>query len=91
MNDLSVLNRDDREEPVVIGWSTRKNRAVHFVLENHDPKILPVDYVRLTSSETQSVVRFERLYPLTAEVHHAIRDAVHRTGDLDRSFLLQIR
>jgi hypothetical protein len=25
------------------------------------------------------------------EVHHAIRDAVHRTGDLDRSFLLQIR
>ena len=28
---------------------------------------------------------------LTDEFHHAIRDAVHRTGDLDLSFLLQIR
>src|SRR5271165_912848 len=45
----------------------------------------------LTSSETQSVVRFQRLYPLTDEVHHATLDAVHRTGDLDRSFLFQIR
>ncbi len=39
MDDLSVLNRDDRDEPVVIGRSTRKNRAVHFVLENHDATI----------------------------------------------------
>jgi cell volume regulation protein A len=54
------------------------------------PKILPVNYVRLTSSETHSVVRFERLYPLTDEVHQAIREVVHRTGDLDRSFLLQV-
>src|SRR6516162_118694 len=39
MDDLSVLNRDDRDEPVVIRCSTRKYRAVHFVLENHDPTI----------------------------------------------------
>jgi hypothetical protein len=39
MNDLSALNRNDRDEPVVIGCATRKNRAVHFVLENHDATI----------------------------------------------------
>src|SRR5437667_4336571 len=39
MDDLFVLNRDDRDEAVVIGCSTRKNRAVHFVLENHDATI----------------------------------------------------
>src|SRR5712691_36378 len=39
MDDLSVLNRDDRDEPVVIGCCTRKNRAVHFVFENHDATI----------------------------------------------------
>jgi hypothetical protein len=35
------------------------------------------------SSETLSVIRFERPNSLTDEVHHAIRDAVHRTSDLD--------
>jgi hypothetical protein len=44
----------------------------------------------VASSETQSVVRFEPLNLLTDEVHHAIREVVHRTGDLDRSFLLQV-
>src|SRR5260370_44200 len=39
MGDLYVFNRDDRHEPVVIGCTTRKNRAVHFVLENHDATI----------------------------------------------------
>jgi hypothetical protein len=39
MDDLSVLNRDDRDKPVVIGCATRKNRAVHFVLENRDATI----------------------------------------------------
>src|ERR1700730_5472747 len=39
MDDLSVLDRDDRDEPVVIGCATRKNRAMHFVLENHDATI----------------------------------------------------
>ena len=40
MNDLSVLNRDDRDEPVVVGCAARKNRAVHFVLENHNATVL---------------------------------------------------
>jgi hypothetical protein len=44
----------------------------------------------VASSETQSVVRFEPLNLPTDEVHHAIREVVHRTGDLDRSFLLQV-
>jgi hypothetical protein len=33
----------------------------------------------VASSETQSVVRFEPLNLLTDEVHHAIREVVHRT------------
>src|ERR1700676_2138486 len=39
MDDLSVLNRDDRDEAVAIGCASRKDRAVHFVLENHDAAI----------------------------------------------------
>src|ERR1700732_4863873 len=40
MNDFSVLNRDDRNEPVVVGRTARENFAVHFVLEDHDATIL---------------------------------------------------
>src|SRR5258708_4203118 len=40
MNDFSVLNRDDRDEPVVIGHTARKNLAVHFVFEDYDATIL---------------------------------------------------
>jgi len=40
MNDFSVLNRDDRDESVVIGRTARKNPAVHFVFEDHDATIL---------------------------------------------------
>lgn len=40
MNNLSVLDGDDRDEPVVIGRTIRKNRSVHFVLENHHATIL---------------------------------------------------
>ena len=39
MDDLSPLNRDSRDEPVVIGCATRKNHAMHFVLENHNATI----------------------------------------------------
>jgi hypothetical protein len=51
----------------------------------------PLGRVPLSASEPQSVVRFEPLNSLTNEVHHAIREAVHRTGDLDGSLLFQIR
>src|SRR5580700_1174002 len=40
MHDLSFLNRYDRDKPVVIGRTARKNFAVHFVLEDHDATIL---------------------------------------------------
>src|SRR4029077_21097370 len=39
MDDLSLLNRDHRNEPVVIGCAARKNLAVHFVFQNHDATI----------------------------------------------------
>src|SRR5580700_6869380 len=56
MDDLSVLNRDDRDEPVVIGCSTRKNRAVHFVLEDHDTTIL-----RAVHNKCVAGVKLDRL------------------------------
>ena len=41
----------------------------------------------MACSEPSSAIRFELLRPLADELHHAVRDAVHRAGDLDRSFL----
>src|SRR5260370_41936345 len=40
MNDFSVLNRDDRNEPVVVRPTARENFPVHFVFEDHDATIL---------------------------------------------------
>src|ERR1700745_3289900 len=40
MNDFSVINRDDRNEPVVVGRTARENCPVHFVFEDHDTTIL---------------------------------------------------
>jgi hypothetical protein len=45
MNDLSILNGDDRDEPVVIGHTTGENCSVHFVLQDHNATILrAMDY-----------------------------------------------
>src|ERR1700730_352771 len=40
MNDLSILDGDDRDEPVVIACATGENSSVHFVLQDHDATIL---------------------------------------------------
>jgi len=40
MHDFPFLDRDDRDEPVVIGHPGCENRAVHVVFEDHDAIIL---------------------------------------------------
>ena len=40
MDDPSVLNRNDRDKPVVVGCAARKNLAVYFILEDDDATIL---------------------------------------------------
>jgi hypothetical protein len=40
MNDFSVLNRDDRDEPVIIEGTIRKNPSVYLILEDHDATVL---------------------------------------------------
>jgi hypothetical protein len=40
VDDLSVLNGDNRNEPVVIRRTGRKNLSVHFVLQDHDSDVL---------------------------------------------------
>src|SRR5271170_2598120 len=40
MHDLPVLNRDDRNEPVVIRRAGRENLSMYFVFEDHDATIL---------------------------------------------------
>src|SRR5947207_14639996 len=40
MNDFSVLNCDDRNEPVVVGRTARENCPVHVVFEDDDATIL---------------------------------------------------
>src|SRR5690349_12649773 len=72
MDDLSVLNRDDRDEPVVIGCSTRKNRAVHFVLENHDATIL-----RAMHHKCVTGVKLDRL-AVSGEACHQIGATSYR-------------
>src|ERR1700728_4403041 len=56
MDDLAVLNRDDRDESVVIGCTTRNNPAVHFVLKDHDTTILSTMY-----NECIARVKLDRL------------------------------
>src|ERR1700722_16793495 len=40
MDNLSVLNGDDGDQPVVVGHVGSQNLAVHFVFENHNAAIL---------------------------------------------------
>lgn len=45
----------------------------------------------VASGGAPSALRFEPLKPLTEKVHQAGGDVVHCAGDLNRSFLFQIR
>ena len=44
IHDFSVHNRDDGDQPVVIGRASGKNLAVDFIFEDYDAAILgPMD------------------------------------------------
>lgn len=48
MNDFSVFNRDDRNESVMIGPTTRKDRSVNLVFKDDGTTILrTVDHQRV--------------------------------------------
>src|SRR5882762_4417304 len=72
MNDFSVLNRDDRDEPVVIGRTARKNFAVHFVFEDHDATIL-----RAMHNKCVAGVKLDRL-AVSREASHQIVSSSNR-------------
>src|SRR5260370_39154279 len=74
MNDFSVLNRDDRDEPVVIGRTARKNFAVHFVLQDHDATIL-----RAMHNKCVTGVKLDRL-AVSREASHQIGSSSNRPG-----------
>jgi hypothetical protein len=40
VDDLLVLDRDDGDEPVVVGHARRDDPAVHLVLQDYDARIL---------------------------------------------------
>src|ERR1700726_1597094 len=44
MDDLFVLDRHDRYEPVVVGHPSREDLAVYFVFEDHNATILSMVY-----------------------------------------------
>ena len=67
MDDLSVLNRDDRDEPIVIGCATRKNLAVHVVLKDHDATVLTAVHNKRVAG-----VQLDRL-AVSREVRHQRR------------------
>ena len=52
-NDFPVLNRDDRNEPVVVGRTARENLPVHFVFKGivrGQPGKLQKSRIRLSAS-----------------------------------------
>src|ERR1700674_3638297 len=72
MNDLSVLNGDDRDEPIVIGCTTRKNLAAHVVLKDHDATIL-----RVVHNKCVAGVKLDRL-AVSREASHQIGASSNR-------------
>ena len=72
MNDFSVINRDDRNEPVVVGRTARENFAVHFVFEDHDATIL-----RTMHNKRVAGVKLDRL-AVTREPSHQIGSPSNR-------------
>ena len=74
MDDLSVLNRDDRDEPIVIGCATRKNLAVHVVLKDHDATVLTAVHNKCVAG-----VKLDRL-AVSREARHQIGSSSNRRG-----------
>src|ERR1700732_3751298 len=72
MNDFSVLNRDDRNEPVVVGRTARENFPVHFVLDDHDATIL-----RAMHNKRVAGVKLDRL-AVSREAGHQIGSSSNR-------------
>jgi hypothetical protein len=47
MHDLSVANRDNGEEPVVVRHTRRQDSAVHFAFEDHDAPVVGMVHLKL--------------------------------------------
>src|SRR5579862_1703710 len=67
MNDFPVVNRDDRNEPVVVGRTARENLPVHFVFKDHHANIL-----RTMHNKRVATVKLDCLA--------VSREASHQTG-----------
>src|ERR1700757_769464 len=72
MNDFSVLDRDDRNEPVVVGRAARENCPVHFVFEDHDATIL-----RTMHNKRVAGVKLDR-FSVSREASHQIGSSSNR-------------
>src|ERR1700694_2886349 len=72
MNDSSVLNRDNRNEPVVVGRTAREHCPVHFVFEDHDATIL-----RTMHNKRAAGVKLDRL-AVSREASHQIGSSSNR-------------
>src|SRR6202521_4237737 len=66
MDDLSVLDCDNRDESVVIGSTIGENPSVHLVLENHDATI-----PRAVHNKCVAGVKLDRL-AVSGEASHQI-------------------
>jgi hypothetical protein len=69
---FSVLNRDDRNEPGVVGRTARENFPVHFVFEDHDATIL-----RMMHNKRVAGVKLDRL-AVSREASHQIGSSSNR-------------
>src|ERR1700721_1595942 len=60
MNDFPVVNRDDRNEPVVVGRTARENLPVHFGFKDHDATILCTMHNKRVASEKSDALAVPR-------------------------------
>lgn len=74
MDDLSVLDRDDRNEPIVIGYASRENLAVYFVFEDYNATILSMVYNKSVGRVKSDVVA------ISGELSHQISSTSNRLG-----------
>src|SRR5580692_8442414 len=72
MDDSSVFNGDNRNEPVVVGSAARKNRAMHFIFDDDDATVLGA-----MNSQCIARVKLDRL-PISGEAGHQIGSPLNR-------------
>jgi hypothetical protein len=73
VHDLSVVDRDDGEEPVVVWNACRENRTVHFAFEDNNTAVLSMMHDKLISRMQPDIVA------IPGKLSHQIGPSLNRS------------